>query len=413
MKQKGILIKVLSVLAAFIIFGYFAVQIYEMIGRNYATRTAYIQTVTDSVDAEMIVIRDEVILDSGGSGVIVPIAVNGERVSRGSEIAASFPSEQSAENYSLLRNLNKKLTAYKKISSQLRLANLDIDKLSDEIDADFISMLNMAYNNDYSSVAESELAFAEKLSRKQISLGQTVDCSEAIASLESQIASLSASSTPSRIVAAESAGYYVSNLDGYEGLLTAQGIDSLTAESLQNALDSGAKSVPEQSLGKIISGFNWYVACIIDNSVASQLKTNGKCKLKLGDLTVETSVYAVKPATEGKNLAIFKCNLMNEQLATLRRFSGSVILNEYTGLRVSKDAVRVDKDGVTGVYVRLANIVEFRVFDTLYSTDEYIITDEPSDSDILAMKKKGYQYLKLYDEVFVSGKDLKDGMVIG
>ena len=38
---------------------------------------------------------------------------------------------------------------------------------------------------------------------------------------------------------------------------------------------------------------------------------------------------------------------------------------------------------------------------------------EPSDSDILAMKKKGYQYLKLYDEVFVSGKDLKDGMVIG
>lgn len=107
MKQKGILIKVLSVLAAFIIFGYFAVQIYEMIGRNYATRTAYIQTVTDSVDAEMFVIRDEVILDSGGSGVIVPIAVNGERVSRGSEIAASFPSEQSAENYSLLRNLNK------------------------------------------------------------------------------------------------------------------------------------------------------------------------------------------------------------------------------------------------------------------------------------------------------------------
>lgn len=171
--------------------------------------------------------------------------------------------------------------------------------------------------------------------------------------------------------------------------------------------------MPEQSLGKIISGYNWYVACIIDNSVASQLKTNGKCKLKLGDLTVETSVYAVKPATEGKNLAIFKCNLMNEQLATLRRFSGSVILNEYTGLRVSKDAVRVDKDGVTGVYVRLANIVEFRVFDTLYSTDEYIITDEPSDSDILAMKKKGYQYLKLYDEVFVSGKDLKDGMVIG
>lgn len=413
MKQKGILIKVLSVMAAFIIFGYFAVQIYEMVSRNYATRTAYMQTVTDSVDADMFVIRDEVILDSGGSGVTVPIAVNGERVSRGSEIAASFPSEQSAENYSQLQALNKKLAAYKKISSQLRLANLDIDKLSDEIDSDFVAMLNMAYTNDYSAISESELSFAEKLSRKQISLGQSVDCSAAIAALESQIASLSSSSTPTAIVTAQSAGYYVSKLDGYEGLLTAQSIDSLTSESLQSALDGGAKSVPEHSLGKIISGYNWYVACIIDNSVASQLKTGGKCKLRLGDSAVETSVYAVKPATEGKNLAIFKCNLMNEQLATVRRLTGSVILNEYTGLRVSKDAVRVNEDGVTGVYVRLANIVEFRVFDTLYSTDEYIITDEPSDSDILAMKKKGYQYLKLYDEVFVSGKDLRDGMVIG
>ena len=53
-----------------------------MIGRNYATRTAYIQTVTDSVDVEMFV-DDEVILDSGGSGVIVPIAVNGRRGQQG------------------------------------------------------------------------------------------------------------------------------------------------------------------------------------------------------------------------------------------------------------------------------------------------------------------------------------------
>lgn len=409
MKQKGILIKILSVLSALIIVGYLGVQAYELVEKSYTTRTARTQTVYETADAEMYIIRDEVILGSGGSGVLVPLAENGERVSRGSEIAASFPSEQSAENYARLQTLNKKLTAYKKISSQLRLANLDIEKLSDEIENDFKEMLDAVYDNDFSSFSDYELSFSEKLSRKQISLGESVDCSEAIARLETQIAALSSSSNPSSIVTAESSGYYVNRLDGYEGKLSASDIDSLNAQALKEAVDGGAKAVSEQSLGKIISGYNWYIACILKNSAASRLKTNSECTVKLGDCTVTTTVYAVKQATEGENLVIFKCNLMNEQLATLRCVNGSVVLDEYTGLKVPKEAVRVDENGITGVYVKLANIVEFRAVDVLYATDEYIITNEASDRSRI----KGYDYLALYDEVFVSGKDLRDGMVIG
>lgn len=406
MKQKGILIKLLSVLSALIIVGYLGVQVFELVGKNYTTHIVKAQTVYETVDTRMYVIRDEVILGSGGSGVLVSLAENGERVSRGSEIAASFPSEQSAENYATLQTLNKKLDAYKKISSQLRLANLDIEKLSDEIQSDFTAMLDAAYDNDFSALSDMELSFAEKLSRKQISLGETVDCSEAIAGLEAQIASLSSSSTPSHIVTADSAGYYVNKLDGYEGKLNAADIDSLSAQSLKEVMDGDAKAVSEQSLGKIISGYNWYIACILENSDASRLTTNAECTLKLGENEVVTKVYAVKQATEGENLVIFKCNLMNEQLATLRCVNGSVVLEEYTGLKVPKDALRVDENNVTGVYVRLANVVKFRAVDILYSTDEYIIADEPSG-------KKGYAYLELYDEVYVSGKGLKDGMVIG
>lgn len=413
MRQKGILIKILSVLSALIIFGYLGVQVYELVGKNYRTATVQAQTVSESVNAEMYIIRDEVVLDSNGSGVILPIAVNGERVSRGSEIAAFFPSEQSASNYSMLKTLNEKLAVYKKISAGLKLANADIEKLSEEINTDFVGILNLAYNNDLSELSDYELAFAEKLSRKQISLGETVDCSAAIAELEAQIAALSSSSTPSSIVAAESSGYYVSRLDGYEGRLSASDIDTLTVQRLNDAFNGEETATSKQALGKIISGYSWYIACVLDNGAASTLKLNSEYALRLGNSSIKATAYAVKPATDGENLVIFKCNLMNEQLATLRRVSGSVTLNEYTGLKVSKQALRVNEDNITGVYVRLANIVEFRAVDTLYATDDYIIADEPSQERKSEMKKKGYDFLSLYDEVFVSGKELKDGMVIG
>ncbi len=413
MKRKGIPIKILSVLSALIVFGYLGVQVYELVGKNYRTSTVRMQTVSESVNAEMYIIRDEVILGSQGAGVVLPIAVNGYRVSRGSEIAAFFPSEQSASNYSLLKTLNEKLTVYKKISSGLKLANSDIEKLSEEINDEFAGILNLAYNNDFSELSDYELSFAEKLSRKQISLGETVDCSSAIAELEAQISALSSGSTPSSIVVAESSGYYVSRLDGYEGKITVSDIDALTVRMLNDAFNGEQASVSKQTLGKIISGYNWYIACVLDNGAASTLKLNSEYGLRLGNSAVTATAYAVKPATDGENLVIFKCNLMNEQLATLRRVNGAVILNEYTGLKVSKQALRVNENNITGVYVRLANIVEFRAVDTLYATDDYIIADEPSEERKSEMKKKGYDYLSLYDEVFVSGKELKDGMVIG
>ena len=46
----------------------------------------------------------------------------------------------------------------------------------------------------------------------------------------------------------------------------------------------------------------------------------------------------------------------------------------------------------------------------LYSEDEFVIASKPSEnSDI----KLPHAHAKLYDEVIISGKELKDGMVIG
>jgi len=256
LKGKDRLLKILAVAASVIIVVYFAAEMYSLTARTYTTETVYEQTVLETVDAKMYVIRDESLLTTTSSGVTVPLAKNGERVSKGSTIAAVFSSETAAENYVNAKSLEKKLESYNKINSQLKLDNVDVNKLNGEINSNFLSMLDSVYVNDYSELSETKLSFAEKLSRKQISLNREVDCSAQIELLKGEIASLNSGSAPSEIISAEAAGYYVSEPDGYENILTGADVETLTKEKLDEAFNAKKSEPPAGSIGKIIDGYN-------------------------------------------------------------------------------------------------------------------------------------------------------------
>jgi hypothetical protein len=94
----------------------------------------------------------------------------------------------------------------------------------------------------------------------------------------------------------------------------------------------------------------------------------------------------------------------------LRKVDGKIVIDEFKGLRVSRDAVRLDDDGNSGVYVRRGNVVHFRSLNIIYSEDSFVIASKPSENSGI---KLTHTHLKLYDEVIISGKELTDGMVIG
>lgn len=412
MKSKDRLLKVLAAAAAVIIVIFFAAEIYSLAGRTLGTQTVYEQTVLETVDAEMFVIRNEVLLATNSTGVTVPIADNAERVSKGSSIAAIFPSEAAAENFVKVRSLTSKLETYQKIDNQLRLAEVDMDKLTAEINSEFESILDSAYENDYSNLAEHKLSFSEKLSRKQISLDVVVDCKTKIAELQNEISALNSASTPTEIITADASGYYVSREDGYENIITADEIDSLTLEMLEEAFKSKKKEPAAGSIGKVIDGYNWFIATIIDSADATKFKVGKSVKLILDDSTndyITTYVHSVNNFDGNKSMLVFRCNLMNEKLAELRKVEGKIIVKEFTGLKVSRDAVRLDENGNSGVYIRRGNIVNFRSLNIIYSEDEFVIASKPSEESGIKLE---YTHLKLYDEVIISGKELKDGMVI-
>lgn len=425
MKFKENISKIIPVFAIIIVIIFAVTEIYSLSSRTMATQIAREQTVLETVDAQMFIIKDEILLSNNASGVTVPIAVNSERVSRGSAIAAVFSNETSAENYSNLQTLNHKLLSYKKIDSSLRLADVDLKKLNSEIDNAFYSILDSAYSSDFENLSEYKMNFSEKLSRKQISLNKSVDVTSQIAVTESQIAAIKADATPSQIITAETAGYYVNHLDGYENLLTTDDLDTLTVDKLQTALNSSPKPTSDNSIGKIIDGYNWYTACVVNSADISDFKPGDTVKLiydESGENTVKTKVYSVSSVGDNQSLIIFRCNLMNENLSDLRIVSGKIVLEEHTGLKVSRDAIRVNENGEEGVFVRRGELITFRRINTVYSEESFVIAAAPiitadDNKEGNEAKKEEKEeliknHIKLYDEIIVSGKDLSDGMVI-
>ena len=93
---------------------------------------------------------------------------------------------------------------------------------------------------------------------------------------------------------------------------------------------------------------------------------------------------------------------MNNELAVIRSGVITVINKEYSGLAVSKKALRV-VDSVRGVYVQNGMQINFVPVEIVYTTDDYIICEK---------KNENGNYLKLYDKVVVKGKNLYDGKII-
>ena len=412
MDRKSRNIKIATVLCCAAAAVFICVQLFNIAAQPYSTQTATRQTVLSTVDVELFVLRDESLLMGEGGYTVVPLAANAERIAKGSTVAAYFTSGEAANNYVNSSRIKDKLESYKTIDKQLSLANVDMDKLSESVDGAFNDIVNSAYLDDYSALADIKLDFLERLSLKQISLGKSIDCSAKIASLEGQLAALESSAVPEKIVTADRSGYFVSELDGYENAIPFDTYKNASIESIEAALKSEKAPAPAGCLGKVIAGYDWYLLGVLDTVSATALKKGSTVKLIIGassEDSLEVTVNSVSDVSDGKAAVVFKCKRMNEQLATMRKVNAKVVFAELTGLKVDKQAIRVNAEGENGVYVIRGNIVSYRSLNVVYSEDTFVIAKAPdSGSDI----ELSAPHLKLYDEIVISGKDLRDGMVI-
>ena len=395
-KRLVAIILALCLCASYIIF-----QIVNSTKDDIQTQYALTETVYNAIDSRAFIIRDEEFIENDSTGTVISFAADGERVARGDTVSMVFSSENSAEAYLRISEVQKNIERYEKLESQANAQVININTLNSKADAEFSSFLKAVDSCDFSSASMQAEAYRDCLTDMQIATNGNLDFTEQLNTLRGELADLRATELAYTEIKSNNAGYYISGSDGYENTLKYADIDSLTAEDVEKAVKSKPSSVNESIAGRTVSSFVWYIACVIDSEYSVNLTDDTELFVNFPYRGIEklpVRLYKVGDKNAEKTLVILSCDLMNESLASLRVEDIEIVTKQYTGLKIPSSAIRT-VDGVTGVYVVSGTIIEFKKVHIVFASDNFTVVDNP---------KSEYGYIKLYDKVVTEGVELYD-----
>lgn len=382
---------------------YVFMQVYSVFINPVTTDTVYAYSTFSGYEATGYIIRNETVVTNSTEGALSFSVEDGGRVAKDGTIATIYKNEQDAENSGRLEQLSKRIELLETIQSYNDVNAADIPSINNKIHSALISVVEGTQNGSVDGREDLD-RLLEMLNRKQIVTGQLSDFKALIASLKIEKDSLEAAiSAPAGILKSPESGYVVCSVDGYEGVVSADTLSELTAEGLKELKPSENDS---DAVCKIVSDYQWYIACDLPFDESLNLKSGDKVTLMTELVSapeLEVTVkYINKQSVTDSAVVVFACDTMNNELASTRFLDLTVVYSRHDGLKVDNRAIR-KVDGTLGVYVLIASQVKFVPINILWTGENYSIAErQASDSKVLRM----------YDEIIVKGKRLHDGKII-
>ena len=349
------------------------------------------------------VVRDEAVIQSSYD-ITVLSAAEGEHVSAGASIATGYLTDGAQQRQSRIQTLRAQLQqlnfAYQYSANAADQAALDA-----EIKSSLAAMSRYTARRDMNSASD----LAPEL--KGLVLRRSSDDTDAdslqlqIDALEQELDDLlSQAENDTKAVRVSAAGYFSGVVDGYESVLTPDMLDTLSVPDYQ-ALQP--KPVESGAIGKLIHGDTWYYVTAVPADEAREVKAGDSVQVTFARDFYEKLDMRVERAGNneaGYRLLVLSCDRYMQNVTLLREQSADVIFASYPGLRVPKDAVRVDENGQPGVYVLESAVARWKAVTILHDNGE---------SYVVELDKTKTSNLWPGDEVIVNAKNLYDGKVVG
>lgn len=396
--------KLIRFLIAFCIVFFLIYQYYVGFYSTITTESASQYEYTEGIDGQATVIRSEKTITSSKEGTIHFMVASGEKIAKDGTIANIYSSDSASAAATRILEIDKQLSIIEEIEGYNDLTAVDMDTINARINSHLNSFVLSTQDGRFYDTADSLSDLLTMMTRKQVATGEQTDFSSLKQSLLAEKDELSAQmGNPKGSITAEMSGYFVSNADGFETLLTSGDLSVYTPEYLKKLSNT---EVSGEVIGKIVYDYEWYLAVPVTLNESMYYKTGEAVSVKIdaASSTVLTAIVEKVNLSESEDSAviILRCNEMNSELATLRTASVTLIKAEHSGIKIPAKALRVI-DGKTGVFVVSGLEAKFVETDIIYSNDDYALSKlNTAESD----------KLRLYDEIIVKGKNLYDGKII-
>ena len=405
MKRESVIPGIITVVLTVLLCAYIGYQAYRAFYNPVRTVSAVYTEVDDAVQLEGCIVRDEsLIVKNFGSGVLEMNMYEGEKVASGSAVAVIYADENSARKSHEAAELTEqidRITALYSRSGEV----YDIDAANDRIYEYAVSLVRMQqepFSDNTDAMVEElkqQTLLREYIYRDKSELVSVID------GLKNEKTKLGkAASVKSRIYAPR-AGYFSHNSDGFESTLKPELVLNGSLSEFEQARAKYA-TPDANAVGKLISSNIWYFAAVVDAKSAERFKLGNDMVLKFQDKSlpqVEGEVVRLTEPQNGKVLAVFECNTHISDFTKVREATVQAVIKTYSGLKVPREALRVDEDGRNGVYCLIDSQVKFKPIEIIFEKDSYYVAKYDSSDT---------KSLLLYDEIVVSAKNLTNRKIV-
>ena len=387
MQRSDALIKAVSLVVFLALAIYIGVSAYT--AKNDPLKTVLTDRfeMTDSVETEGYAVRNEKILESSAQNVSVT-ASEGERVSAGAAVAVSYVGTDAMKMAEEIRELRLKIG---------QLSGEKTGKSSEETARETVFDISRA-------VAAGDMTEMDALalSAEAYIIGSDEAAAESADELQGRLDYLiSASASDMQEISVPESGMFAQTLDGFEGV-EPESLWEATPSSL-SATFSTDTAVGSNAFGKLVTGVTWYYATVMDAEEAARLEEGTAEKLRFHKTysgTLRMTVESVGEEENGKCVVVFSSDKFLKDIVSLRELYAELVFSEKTGLRVPKEAVHLDEEGDTFVYI-LQGLQARQVYIT--------ILDENGDSYMAEEENGG---LRKGAQIITAGRDLYNGKVV-
>ena len=403
MKTTGF-IKVVVALIAIVVIVLLGFQLYNYFFLSVQTEYAIKATMEDSFTVSGIVCRNEYLLKKDSDGYYDIVLSNGAKVSKGGVIAGIYTKEADVKAKEQIRLLQAQMDEYNAaISAKSSYAGNS--SIYDQNIRIALSDYSAALQSKDSFAAQEALnSFEKQVLIKEIISGQNKDYQQIIDDISARIASFEASiSGAVRNVLAERSGYFTTEVDGFESIVSSQSMQKMSVTDGKKlfAEISAGNQKDDGVLGKIVLDYSSDFYFVAPVSAMKDYNKDDTIYLRFPSVSDEKFKCRILSLSfEEDNVFVgVSCSNAHADLFSSRITQADIITKTYSGIRVDKESIRI-VDGKNGVYVKSGSIVKFKKVNILYMGTTYALVEEDANGIVN------------FDEVIVGGRDIYDGKVL-
>ncbi len=390
MRRSDLLIKFVVFIAFIAIVCYIGYSFYDSQVNPLRTVLAVDFTLDSGSETQGWIVREEQPIDGGGSVKVV--ARDGTKMANGETVAIRYYGAQARERVAEMDALELRI---KQAENQLSSGVEPSGKLEYVMELAAVSA-----GGDYAGAGPALLGIDSYI------FGSTGDMSkqELQAEIERLKGELSAlelrSSGDTTAVGAPVSGLFSSTVDGFEGV----GPDDLRGLTPSEYKELFAAAGDDSGVGKMVTGLTWYYVTVMKADDTVGLNEGGMVKLKFSrtwSKTLDMKLEELGENIGGERVVVFSSSSYLQELTEQRSMEAKVLRESVTGIRVPKEAVHLDEEGKTYVYILEGLQASVAYTDIVAQDGDYYLLSDNIDQGL----REGAQ-------IITRARGLYDGKVV-